>query len=959
MFPQSSPVERSRGDQSRSPHVAFRPCGPTQWTRIPIQRTAAAPAFGRSGVLASYVLAAWLGVHQDALGAGSNRLTQESGAQPAGPTGSDVPPTSSPTVPSATQPTAPSRALPDAVTQHAKKSLARVLAAFAGKVLRKDELALSELELSLLLAEEATKQNPDDVNAWRAVFNTTLLSDGTDPRIEQLRSLAIERILALDPGDEVMKYRRLVEVIERGATAEERSERYAAMLTPANRQVVGDRIASRLAFKYAFLLQRMGDIEGFEQWLGESVTLDPANPEATAIAAGYFRFSVGGIAQEAELLMMAMLANPLDTLAMRGFASVLLNNGAYRGAARLLDICAQLAHTELPLMPYDELLTDVALARWGADRPSEAEELLTRRQRLLNEYFRRESGRADSSILGDPDRLASLRFPLPSGQVAVRAAILRALGKVEEWQSVLNEAFDSFDAEIERTTEAFKNDQKEGKLTPEVEAQAKSTIASLQLNAAFFAFWIGENAAKGNEFLKDAEALTTLTEVAKARFAAWTQLRSTEPAKALPMFQAIADGAPATRLGLALSHLAANDRKAAAEGLLALWRETPGTLVGVDARARLSALLGAPVPSDPTAAELEALAETIPTSFDRMFRDGAQPLSVQLIWGTHPTSVLDPIPATLEIANRTEWPLAIDDSGPIRNILCFQASVAVAGRSQLVEIPYLFHPLDRGYVIPARGVYRLPLDFGYTELGISVLRFMQPGCSISVRALVNWDTTVGGLRAGSFGDSAEADLLRIEGVRLTDEWITSVIDRAKAPASTQDLFDLVSVVNAAASASLRPEMVTDSRRVLYDRLWQELPDILIHLDVPTLCWLLFVLPDNIPPFEPALERVRTSAEPLVRLSYLVRRAAASSDPVVVAATESSDATIARYGTIVKEMLLHDEELTRRDFNLGTGRPSEGAPTLTPGEGGGASPGFQPKSDSSTQDKPVADSPPKP
>lgn len=862
------------------------------------------------------------------------------------------------TPPSAAPPV-PARPMPAEVTNGAKTSIARAFAAYSGKVLRKDELAVADLELSLLLAQQAVELSPDDVFAWRALFNTTLLCDGTDERIEGLRSRAIERILALDPADEQMKLRRLVEAIDRSPTVEERAARFETLLDPKNRAAIGDRIASRLAFKYAFLLQRTGDIDGFERWLGESVTLDPANPESTAMAAGYFRFAADDASKEAELLMTAMLANPLDTLAMRGFASLLLQRGAYVGAARFLDICADLAFTELPLAAYDELLGDVAIARWAAGRPDDAVELLVRRQRHLNEYFRGYSTREDPTLLSDPKRLAELRFPAPTAEAVARAAVVRSQGKADEMALAMTNAFESFDAEITRfkdSKEAIKADDPDA---AERGATLTTQIATSQLNAALFAYWIAEDQAKGDTYIADAEKTTPLSDAAKSRFAAWSTLRSKEPAKALEQFQALKDETPAARIGMALAYLANDDRKTAAATLLGVWRERPDTLFGVDARSRLAAIIGRVLPVEGVAADLERLADSIPSSFDRMFREGARPIAVQLHWGTAPQNVYSPIRATLDISNLTPWPLAIDDTGPIRNILCFQATIAIAGRSKVIEIPYLFHPLDHEFVVPARGTYSLPVDFAYTELGVLTLPAVQPGCTLSVRAVLNWDTTKGGLLAGRFGDSSDADLLRIEGTRLTDESIPSIIARGASPTSFQDLIDYVAVVHAAATATLNPELVSEGRRKVLDQVWPSLSGVLAAADVPTKCWLLFVLPDNVPPMESALDTVRPSSEPLVRLAYLVRRASSSSDPIIEAAIQSGDERIASYGRTVKEMLLHDEEVTRRDFNLGTGKTSEGdKPNLTPeggqpgatgpgsGAGSGSAPGASPS-------KPVA------
>lgn len=831
------------------------------------------------------------------------------------------PPAATPAAPEATaQPaTAPSAPISPAITQAAAEGLARVYAAFAGRTLRKDELALADLELSLLLGQQATMLNPNDVFAWRTLFSTTLLHDGTDPAIASIRREAMDRILALDPEDEVMKLRRIVDAVEDAPTAEERITRFETMLSDSNRAAIGDRIASQLALKLAMLYRRTGDVEQAERWMGEAVTIDPSSPHATAMAAGYFRFTAEESSQEAELLMTAMLANPLDGTALRAFATLLLDRGAYRGAARFLQVAADIAATDYPLRAYDQLLADLALVYWASGQPKAAEDLITKRQRKLNEFHRLFLARRDPSVLSTPDKLDA-RFPMQSSEIAVQAAVLRAMGETERWKQCVSDTYASFDNEISTVEFGLKNllEEEKRSATPEEEQSSKEQRASISLQAALFAFWIGEDRAKGEAYVKAADAVLPLGDAAKARFAAWAQLRSDEPAKALPMFEALDDDSPAAAMGKALAQVASGDLKTGARSLLAVWQSQRGSLLGVDARARLSALLGAAVPDDEPTARLEAVASSVPESFDRMFRPGARPLSARIVWGTRPQSSLDPIPFTLEIGNTTQWPLAIGDAGPIREVVNLQGSISAANRSASIDLAGVMASVGRVLSVPPRSTLRVPFDLAYTDFGVGILQFAQTGCTVSLRSIVNWKTTEGGFRPDDFGDEALADLLRIEGIRMTDEWLSSVLQRAPAPQSRQDLIDLAAAVSAAVEAHQRPKEVSDARKSQFDALWAALPGILRGYDPVILSWLLVVFPDDVPPMMPALAVARESGDPLVRLSYLVRRVSASTDPILDEAIASGNERIVRYGTIVREMLRHDEEVTRRDFNLGTG-----------------------------------------
>jgi hypothetical protein len=210
--------------------------------------------------------------------------------------------------------------------------------------------------------------------------------------------------------------------------------------------------------------------------------------------------------------------------------------------------------------------------------------------------------------------------------------------------------------------------------------------------------------------------------------------------------------------------------------------------------------------------------------------------------------------------------------------------------------------------------------------------------------MVNWRITQGGFRPGYFGAEATADLVRIEGIRLNDDGIDATIERARMAASRDDLIDLVAVAGAASDAHRRPQGYPEARKAALAKLWDALPEIWSGFDPVTQAWLLVVLPDEIPPLRPMLAVARQSNDPLVRLSFLVRRASVSTDPVIEEAIASGDERIARYGRIIKEMLLHDEEISRRDFNLGTsglpGQDGEAAPAPQDGGQGGAQDGGQ-------------------
>ena len=154
------------------------------------------------------------------------------------------------------------------------------------------------------------------------------------PEIKAAERRSLEASTRLDPSDAVMLLRRLLSTSEANQTAEEKVAAYETLLEPASIEVLGDALAARLAFSLAQLWSRIGDFNEFAVRLAQAVELDPHYPAATAMAAGYFAVPEDPFS-EVELLVVALMANPLDL----GFASRLglisLEEGAYQSALRV------------------------------------------------------------------------------------------------------------------------------------------------------------------------------------------------------------------------------------------------------------------------------------------------------------------------------------------------------------------------------------------------------------------------------------------------------------------------------------------------------------------------------------------------------------------------------------------------------------------------------------------------
>ncbi|MDZ4829552.1 MAG: hypothetical protein SGJ09_05055, partial [Phycisphaerae bacterium] len=670
----------------------------------------------------------------------------------------------------------PTRAQNPALEAASRERLARILATLGAKAVRKDEISTADIDLGLIMCEAATRLQPDDVWAWRSLMAVATLGDPTDDRVLALRRSTLEQIARLDPTDEVIRLRRVIDAIERAETVEGRIAGYRTMLEPRSIEALGKPLAARLALDLALLLQRSGDQSGFEHWLSEAVALDPAFPAAVIMAAGYFRFSTDDPAKSAELLVAAMIADPLDPVAMRGLATALLDQGAYVGAKRFLKLAAHVVETDLPVVTYDEVLGDLALAQLASGDAKGAITTVRTRQHVLDEFLRNFVSRSDPTILGDPVRLAAQKFPLRPQLTAVKVQALRLNGEPAEekdgWAASLNDLWRSLDGAIE----TIRKDATLAK-TPEAKAESAQLEREAALEAAFAALWLGEDAVKAKEYLAQAETGGPVVDAARARFDAWVKLRTGEVDAAAAAFEALNDDSPLARLGKGLALKAAGRPRDAARELFALARASPGTLAGVSAKVHLEKLVSASIPNDETAARLEAVAASVPTSFDRLFVPNARVVRLRLRPGAVPKTVFDAIPLTLEITNESSIPLAIDPSGPLRNLVAIRPQVSSASVSQSQALYFSMLPIDRAFSVPPRTTLVVPLDLAYTEIGSTLAYHAAVGCGIEARSILNWEATVGGLRPGTFGDVGDSGLIRIDGPPVTDDWIDRAIAR--------------------------------------------------------------------------------------------------------------------------------------------------------------------------------------
>jgi tetratricopeptide (TPR) repeat protein len=586
----------------------------------------------------------------------------------------------------------------------------------AAELLETDPLTSECLDAALQLVQEAIALVPRDADLWRLARDVAALAERED-----LRRQAIQQVAKLDPADEVAKLMRLSLAVERYQTADERIVAYETLLSEDNRWQLGDAVASRLALDLALLHRRRNEMAAFSRWLGEAAAIDPGNRSAAAVAAGFYMASGGEPYGGAELLVNLMLTDPGDLTTRSTLANLLLTNGAYDGAARILSDLVDHRYLVDP-MTGEGWLINHALAQWAAGEPDVALATLDRRQQDADHRHRGEARRdqPDLSAL----EIARMAAPLDPKLATLAAAIRSRLGSPDAASMALADAVDAF----ERTIEELAAD-------PEADPQV---VARLHLELAWVASWLGADADLIEQHVDAADGLVELTELARLRFAGWQALRGGDPAGAEAMLAPLAETDPAAHLGLALARLDQGDRRDAAAHLRDIARAQPGAMLGVWAGEALFEILGRRAPLTGDATRLDELIQSVPRVFDRYLENPTHCFGLRL----EPTEVrfapMTPVIIDAVIANNSTHPLGIDRDGPLRPQLLMQVSARMPGAVKSIDLEAIIVDIDRAVTLQPKQRLRVPVNLSRTSVGRLLRNNPVPGMILRIKGTINF-----------------------------------------------------------------------------------------------------------------------------------------------------------------------------------------------------------------------------
>lgn len=738
--------------------------------------------------------------------------------------------------------------------------LSATLTRYAREVFGTEPLSVQGLSAGTSFLIDATTLNPDAEESWRLLLDAAILTERDD-----LVERSLQAIVNLSPGDTAARLKRVWLAIDAAHTLEAKSELIGKYLGDENREAIGSTVASRLAMRLALLHRQAGNLDRFNTLLNQAIVWDPANLEAIAMKAGLQQnLEHEDPAAWAGVLLGLYRANPTDSAIAAELGISLLEHGAYHSAARML-LMARSIEEAAGRDAGSDLDADLIMARWGAGEIEQATRLLDERQHLLNKLFQRISSQQSG------DRTSTLEVAQLTAPASPKLAALRAMMAADASDpTVLSDAI----GEAIRSTDHL-DQLREADQVPAA-ARAANLKRLLWLLLAL-------DAAPGS--IEDtAHRIAGIHPLDESEQAVLDVLTGPDitPTDRLSSLRTLAADSHLAKLKLAQLLLSQGKKREAAGEFLALWRRSPGSLIGILSARQLSRLIGVDeLPMDATAASMSDVIDTLPNVFNRFPNEPSLAVSMRVTPRSSVVSVFDPVLIDFQISNHTADPLPIGPTGPIRDLLLIQPSVDVPYRDMQPGAPVLID-IGRGLQIPPHGQLDMSMDLRSTWVGTVLDSMPLHGVVVTVEAVLNVRVATAPTSMtpspvpGPLGGEYTTGEMRVDGQRVSDAWIDATLKRLRESSTSRDAVDMALLAHIVS----QQDAIEGGSRITVkqaNEIAASLSEAWPRVGPLSQAWLVSTLP-RADRLSSLWSLVESSAEPLVNRVALMRVVGEFSDP---------------------------------------------------------------------------------
>lgn len=559
----------------------------------------------------------------------------------------------------------PEKLSAEAIAAQSAARLALMDLKAAGTPTQQDYQIASEiLATAATLAASSEPDKRDDQTILRLWLEAASAA-GDDARVREIS----RRLLRLDGADTVAQLRVISANIADMQTADARIAAYDRLLGEDG-AAIDDSVRSRLALDAALLMRERGDLNGFADRLTKAMQLDPTNKDAATLALTFYAQTKGEAIGMADLMMAVLYADPFDPEVYQSLVGLMLESGAYRGAARF-GVLAQKVYAMLGMAPGGEERTQLDLAEWNRQGPELVIQRLTKQLELARDAAvqeRKALETADKPVDGVP-KPQDIR--LPFGAERVRLIAASSLGDKERASTFLMELAETGRRHSEVLIDPVKRPKEM------TEEDVTTRIQQYLAEMVWLRVWSGlqlDDAANGLQVLREGKATDSAT---MTRLEAWLALRSGDRDIADRALGAQAETDPLSLLGLAVLAEQKGDKKLAASRYAQVAQRLPAELAGAYARTRYQILTGGAQEPSATARELDEIAADAPAWLDAMIDEPRRTVSLEVTPLRHEMSAVERTPFRVTLRNNARIPLAIGAGKPIDTRLLFSPSVEI------------------------------------------------------------------------------------------------------------------------------------------------------------------------------------------------------------------------------------------------------------------------------------------
>ena len=697
----------------------------------------------------------------------------------------------------------------------------------ARRIMRRQDLEVLHINLALDLMGIAVQLDPDNPQIWRTLLNVASAADPDSALVQETEAAALERLSQLDPADEVIRLRRLLWMIEQQPNAESRLELFQQLLEPDSVAVIQDGVAARLALDMAQLLYRTGDTDGFAERLAQSIELDPSYPRATAMAAGYFGSTSDPITH-AELLIAALIADPVAIGFGIELGELALEFGAYEGAMRMLSFARM--NAQAGGADSNDLVTALSLAFWGMGQNDKALAAIETRIRRLDQ-FARENRSSEEDAADESSEQGPALAPIPPSIALVGSA----LHSISEDKNTYREFVQRSMGSIEFLLAQPAPDKDEA-----TEQEIADRVALLS-DAVIFTAWQGEDALAMFQVVKALEEYLQFSPEMLTTFDGWVEIIKGQEEAAIAIFESLEEKGDFALLGLSIAYERTDRKSQAAKLWFELARKTPGTVIGIWCRDKLEKALSTSIPASELAQELNLLIKQIPSAVDRIAMDRGRAYSIRIEPVEDMVGPFDPIRFRVSMTNRSGVPLAIGPEGPIRPTMGMRLTATRATSAGSEESPWIVIPIDNRFEIGPRDVYSFDVNIADFPYGDSIYANPDVGTSLSARMVTNYVSVGLTLAPGPFGEKASSRLMRIDGVTADAPWRRDAVESVMSLDSFKSIQQLALLLHVVA---LYGDDLDEEYTIFRDNLYRLFMVTYVELPAAVRAWLVSVCPTD-------------------------------------------------------------------------------------------------------------------